>query len=78
MIALRQSSEPAFVFRQAELRIQDSAARKVALDFKVLDELMTVGRKYERHGVQVADPVAFALLQSMLGRLFLALGFDDG
>ena len=42
MIALRQSSEPAFVFRQAELRIQDSAARKVALDFKVLDELMTV------------------------------------
>ena len=41
MIALRRSSEPAFVFRQAELRIQDPAARKVALDFKVLHELMT-------------------------------------
>src|SRR5207247_455352 len=41
MIALRRSSEPAFVFRQAELRIHDPAARKVALDFKVLHELMT-------------------------------------
>jgi len=39
MIALRESAEPAFVFRQAELRIQDQAGRKVALDFKVLAEL---------------------------------------
>jgi len=39
MLALRESPDPAFVFRQAELRIQDQAARKVALDFKVLSEL---------------------------------------
>src|SRR5947207_11676493 len=39
MIALRQSPEPAFAFRQAELRIQDPTARKVGLDFKVLHEL---------------------------------------
>jgi len=39
MIALRESGDPAFVFRQAELRIQDPSARKVALDFKVLYEL---------------------------------------
>jgi alpha-mannosidase len=39
MIALRESAEPIFVFRQAELRIQDQLARKVALDFKILYEL---------------------------------------
>lgn len=39
MIALRESGEPAFVFRQAELRVQDQSARKQALDFKVLYEL---------------------------------------
>ena len=39
MIALRDSPDPAFVFRQAELRIQDPASRKAALDFKVLYEL---------------------------------------
>ncbi|OLD49433.1 MAG: hypothetical protein AUI42_07890 [Actinobacteria bacterium 13_1_40CM_2_65_8] len=39
MIALRDSADPAFVFRQAELRIQDQRARKLALDFKVLVEL---------------------------------------
>jgi alpha-mannosidase len=39
MIALRESDDPAFVFRQAELRIQDPSARKQALDFKVLYEL---------------------------------------
>src|SRR5712692_8710258 len=39
MIALRDSEDPAFVFRQAELRIQDPSARKKALDFKVLHEL---------------------------------------
>jgi alpha-mannosidase len=39
MIALRESGDPAFVFRQAELRIQDLSARKAALDFKVLYEL---------------------------------------
>ena len=39
MIELRTSPEPHFVFRQAELRIQDPEARKVALDFKALFEL---------------------------------------
>jgi alpha-mannosidase len=39
MIALRESEDPAFVFRQAELRIQDPSARKQALDFKVVYEL---------------------------------------
>ncbi len=39
MIALRESKDPVFVFRQAELRIQDPSARKQALDFKVLYEL---------------------------------------
>ncbi len=42
MIALRESAEPAFVFGRAELRIQDPAARKVALDFKTLYELAMV------------------------------------
>ncbi|HEY8841362.1 MAG TPA: alpha-mannosidase, partial [Candidatus Dormibacteraeota bacterium] len=35
MIALRDSPDLAFVLRTADLRIQDEAARKVALDFKV-------------------------------------------
>ncbi|TMB41987.1 MAG: alpha-mannosidase [Chloroflexi bacterium] len=39
MIALRESPDPAFVFRRADLSIQDQAARKLALDFKVLSEL---------------------------------------
>jgi len=39
MIALRQSPEPAFTLRAAELRILDEGRRKVALDFKVLLEL---------------------------------------
>jgi alpha-mannosidase len=39
MIALRVSPEPAFIFRQAELRIQDQSARKLALDFNTLLEL---------------------------------------
>ncbi len=39
MIALRESAEPAFTLRQAELAIQDETGRKVALDFKVLLEL---------------------------------------
>jgi alpha-mannosidase len=39
MIALRESSDPAFTLRQAELRLRDDSARKVALDFKVLLEL---------------------------------------
>ena len=39
MIALRESGDPAFVFRQAELRVQDQSVRKQALDFKVLYEL---------------------------------------
>jgi alpha-mannosidase len=41
MIALRESPVLAFVFRQAELRIQDHVLRKIALDFKVLLELAT-------------------------------------
>ena len=39
MIALRGSPDPAFILREAELRIQDEAARKLALDFKVALEL---------------------------------------
>ena len=39
MIALRDSPDLAFVLRTADLRIQDEAARKVALDFKVALEL---------------------------------------
>jgi alpha-mannosidase len=39
MIALRSSKDPAFVFHQAELRIQDPVARMIALDFKTLYEL---------------------------------------
>jgi len=39
MIALRQSPDPAFSLRQADLRIQDPDIRKIALDFKVLLEL---------------------------------------
>ena len=35
MIALRESPDPAFILRAAELRIQDEAARQLALDFKV-------------------------------------------
>jgi alpha-mannosidase len=48
MIALRHSPEPAFVFRQAELRIQDPVARKVTLDFKVLYELASALPEGER------------------------------
>jgi alpha-mannosidase len=39
MIALRESGTPGFVFRQAELAVQDQHARKAALDFKVVLEL---------------------------------------
>src|SRR5438034_3616700 len=39
MIALRESAAKAFVFRQAELRVQDPAARKMARDFKALYDL---------------------------------------
>ena len=39
MIALRTAPDPAFVFGQAELSVQDRAARKVAYDFQTLYEL---------------------------------------
>jgi len=39
MIALRESPVPIFAVHQAELRILDQAARRLALDFKVLLEL---------------------------------------
>lgn len=39
MIALRTAPDPAFVFAQAELRVQDRSARKVAFDFQTLYEL---------------------------------------
>jgi alpha-mannosidase len=39
MIALRESPDPAFILRQAELCTQDESLRKVALEFKVLLEL---------------------------------------
>jgi alpha-mannosidase len=39
MIALRESPNPVFTLRQAELRILDDKVRKLAIDFKVLLEL---------------------------------------
>jgi alpha-mannosidase len=39
MIALRESPDPAFILRTAELRVQDEQARRLALDFKVALEL---------------------------------------
>jgi alpha-mannosidase len=39
MVELRTAPEPAFVFGQAELRIQDRDARRVAFDFQALYEL---------------------------------------
>jgi alpha-mannosidase len=39
MIELRESEAPAFVFRQADLAIQDQRARSRALDYKVVLEL---------------------------------------
>ena len=39
MLALRESPDPAFILYTAELRIQDEAARKLALDFKVALDL---------------------------------------
>jgi alpha-mannosidase len=39
MIALRESGASQFVFRQAELAIQDEGARKAALDYKLMLEL---------------------------------------
>src|SRR4029077_11096762 len=50
MIALRESREPAFIFRQAELRIQDQSARKLALDFTTLLELALALREGDRSG----------------------------
>jgi alpha-mannosidase len=50
MLALRDSPEPAFVLRGAELRVQDERARKVALDFKVLLELAEALPDDRRHG----------------------------
>jgi alpha-mannosidase len=60
MIALRQSAEPVFVFRQAELRIQDPAARKVALDFKVLYELAAALPEGDRRAELIAALDRFA------------------
>jgi alpha-mannosidase len=48
MIALRTAPEPAFVMRQAELRVVDEAARRVALDYRVLYELAMVLPESER------------------------------
>jgi alpha-mannosidase len=48
MVALRESDEPAFVFQQAELQVQDEAARAIALDFKVLYELSSALPEGER------------------------------
>ena len=42
MLALRSAEQPAFVLRQAELRIQDAGARRLALDFKALSELALI------------------------------------
>ncbi|TMB75565.1 MAG: alpha-mannosidase, partial [Chloroflexi bacterium] len=54
MIALRESGDPTFEFRAAELRIQDAAARKLALDYRVLYELAMALTDEERRA-QVLD-----------------------
>ncbi|OLD92050.1 MAG: hypothetical protein AUG84_02350 [Chloroflexi bacterium 13_1_20CM_4_66_7] len=54
MIALRESADPTFEFRAAELRIQDAAARKLALDYRVLYELAMALTDEERRA-QVLD-----------------------
>jgi alpha-mannosidase len=64
MIALRSSPEPAFVFRQAELRIQDQAARKVALDFEALYELALALPEKSTRRAQIIDALdSFARTQ---------------
>ena len=55
MIALRSSPEPAFVFRQAELRVQDPAARKIALDFETLYELALALPSDSKRRAQLID-----------------------
>ena len=55
MIELRESTEPGFVLREAELRIQDPGARKAALDLQVSSEVATalaeVGRDLSAHQI---------------------------
>jgi alpha-mannosidase len=48
MIAIRESPDPAFTLRQAELRFQDGHLRKLALDFEVLVGLAEVLPEGER------------------------------
>jgi alpha-mannosidase len=55
MIALRSSTEPAFVFRQAELRVQDPAARRLALDFRTLYELALALPEESRRRAQILE-----------------------
>ncbi len=42
MVALREAAEPAFTLKEAALRVQDAARRRLAIDFKVLLELAEV------------------------------------
>jgi alpha-mannosidase len=57
MIRLRASDEPAFVFRQADLQVQDEAARKTAIDFQVLYDLAAALPDGDRRS-QILDALA--------------------
>ena len=54
MIALRESDAPQFIFRQAELAIQNEGARKAALDYRIVLELAEA----------LASPDLFAALEA--------------
>ena len=64
MIALRKSDTPAFIFRQADLAIQDERARKAALDYKVVLELAEATRSPELIAALEAGEPAKVLSQS--------------
>ncbi|TMD16761.1 MAG: alpha-mannosidase [Chloroflexi bacterium] len=72
MIALRGSPDPAFVLRQAELRIQDQAARKTALDFKVLYELASILPEGKRRS-QILEALGRFVMSGDPGELDKAL-----
>jgi alpha-mannosidase len=74
MIAMRESPDPAFILRLAELRIQDEGARKVALDFKValeLAEALPDGAR-RREILEALDRFADTDDHAFLGRLMSA------
>src|SRR5207247_119456 len=68
MIALRESAAKAFVFRQAELRVQDPAARKMALDFKALYDL--AGALPDGHRCAGSEPAQYAWMKESYPDVF--------